>query len=62
MARTHPMLQKSTHNESFKELGVNPEDKIAFEALLHSSQIEIQELRHKLKMPSSEHVQSNELA
>lgn len=47
-------------NESFKKivmkLGVNHEDKSYFEALLQISQTEIKESRHKLKMPSSEHV------
>lgn len=52
-------------NESFKELimklGVNPKDKNYFEALLQISKIKIHELRHKLKMLGSDHVQSKEL-
>lgn len=53
-------------NESLKELimklGVNLEDKVAFEALLQSSKAKIQDLRQKLKMSASEHVKSKELA
>ena len=53
-------------NERFKELivklGVNPEDKITSEALLQRSQVEIHELRHRVKMLVIEHAQSKELA
>ena len=52
-------------NESFKDnvamLGVKPKDTIAFKDLLQISQIQIQELRHKLKMTSTEHDQSKQL-
>ena len=43
------------------KLGVNLEDEIAFEALLQLSQMEIQELRHKLNMLGGEQVQTKEL-
>lgn len=53
-------------NENFKELlvklGLNPEGKVSLETLVHSSQAEIQELGHKMKMPASENVFPKELA
>ena len=49
------------HNQNFKEqifkLWVNLEDKIVRETLIQSSEVEIQDLRHKIKMSHSEHVQ-----
>ena len=44
------------------KLRVNPEDKANVETIIQSSQVEIQDLRHKLKIPASEHMQSRELA
>ena len=49
-------MQKENLKELIVKLGVKQEDKAAFETLLQSSQIDIQELRHNIKMPAIEHV------
>ena len=55
-------MQNASYKELIVKMGVDPVDITTIESLIKISQKEIQELRRKLKMPSSEHVQTQEIS